>query len=73
MPSINFCGVGGTADTPGLSPGTSNSVRVQISHPAPKNFSLKVFMDAHNTVTVEEGDRYPLGLPINLHIMMCML
>ena len=25
---------------------------------------LKVFMDAHDTVTVEEGDRYPLGPPI---------
>jgi hypothetical protein len=24
---------------------------------------LKVFMDAHNTVTVEEGDRYPLRPP----------
>ena len=24
---------------------------------------LKVFMDAHDTVTVEEGDRYPLGPP----------
>ena len=27
-------------------------------------FGLKVFMDAHNTVTVEEGDRYPLRPPI---------
>jgi len=26
-------------------------------------FGLKVFMDAHNTVTVEEGDRYPLRPP----------
>ena len=25
---------------------------------------LKVFMDAHDTVTVEEGDRYPLRPPI---------
>ena len=24
---------------------------------------LKVFTDAHNTVTVEEGDRYPLRPP----------
>lgn len=24
---------------------------------------FKVFMDAHNTVTVEEGDRYPLKPP----------
>jgi len=23
-----------------------------------------VFMDAHDTVTVEEGDRYPLAAPI---------
>ena len=27
---------------------------------------LKVFMDAHDTVTVEEGDRYPLGPPGSL-------
>ena len=26
-------------------------------------FGLKVFMDAHNTVTVEEGDRYHLRPP----------
>lgn len=26
-------------------------------------FGLKVFMDAHDTVTVEEGDRYPLRPP----------
>ena len=26
-------------------------------------FGLKVFMDAHSTVTAEEGDRYPLGPP----------
>ena len=26
-------------------------------------FGLEVFMDAHNTVTVEEGDRYPLRPP----------
>jgi len=25
-----------------------------------------VFMDAHNTVTVEEGDRYPLRPPLIL-------
>jgi len=28
------------------------------------NLGLKVFMDAHNTVTVEEGDRYPLRPPV---------
>jgi hypothetical protein len=28
------------------------------------NLGLKVFMDAHSTVTAEEGDRYPLGPPI---------
>jgi hypothetical protein len=27
------------------------------------NLGLKVFMDAHDTVTVEEGDRYPLRPP----------
>ena len=26
-------------------------------------FGLKVFMDAHEPVTLEEGDRYPLGPP----------
>lgn len=29
-------------------------------------FGLKVFMDAHSTVTAEEGDRYPLGPPDSL-------
>ena len=28
-----------------------------------KNLGLKVFMDAHKPVTLEEGDRYPLGPP----------
>ena len=28
-----------------------------------KLLGLKVFMDAHDTVTVEEGDRYPLRPP----------
>ena len=28
-----------------------------------KELGLKVFMDAHGTVTAEEGDRYPLGPP----------
>lgn len=27
------------------------------------NFGLKVFMDAHEPVTLEEGDRYPLRPP----------
>ena len=27
------------------------------------NIGLKVFMDAHKPVTLEEGDRYPLGPP----------
>ena len=27
-------------------------------------FGLEVFMDAHNTVTVEEGDRYPSRPPV---------
>jgi hypothetical protein len=29
-----------------------------------KLIGLKVFMDAHEPVTLEEGDRYPLGPPI---------
>ena len=32
--------------------------------PPPPSLGLKVFTDAHDTVTVEEGDRYPLGPPI---------
>ena len=36
--------------------------RVQFLHGAP-SLGLKVFTDAHDTVTVEEGDRYPLGPP----------
>ena len=28
-----------------------------------KNLGLKVFMDARQPVTLEEGDRYPLGPP----------
>ena len=32
--------------------------------PVAPSLGLKVFMDAHNTVTVEEGDRYPLRPPI---------
>jgi hypothetical protein len=28
------------------------------------NLGLKVFMDAHQPVTLKEGDRYPLGPPI---------
>jgi len=27
------------------------------------DLGLKVFIDAHDTVTVEEGERYPLGPP----------
>ena len=29
------------------------------------SFGLKVFMDARQPVTLKEGDRYPLGPPIN--------
>ncbi len=29
------------------------------------NIGLKVFMDAHKPVTLEEGDRYPLGPPVS--------
>ncbi len=39
-----------------------NSTVVRI-HPSPPSLGLKVFTDAHDTVTVEEGDRYPLGPP----------
>ena len=47
------------------------SVRTQAFHACKRgsiplrstNFGLKVFMDAHSTVTAEEGDRYPLGPP----------
>ncbi|CAB5218728.1 hypothetical protein UFOVP218_95 [uncultured Caudovirales phage] len=35
-------------------------VRVPLAFP---KLGLKVFTDAHNTVTVEEGDRYPLRPP----------
>ena len=35
---------------------------VRIRYPPP-SLGLKVFTDAHDTVTVEEGDRYPLGPP----------
>ena len=34
------------------------------------NFGLKVFMDAHKPVTLEEGDRYPLGPP-NINYSIC--
>ena len=33
------------------------------------NLGLKVFTDAHDTVTVEEGDRYPLGPPNKIGYM----
>ena len=33
------------------------------------SLGLKVFTDAHDTVTVEEGDRYPLGPPNNVSLM----
>ena len=35
---------------------------VQFSNEVP-SLGLKVFMDAHKPVTLEEGDRYPLGPP----------
>jgi len=35
-------------------------VRIQGGQP---DVGLKVFMDAHKPVTLEEGDRYPLGPP----------
>jgi hypothetical protein len=40
------------------------------------SLGLKVFTDAHDTVTVEEGDRYPLGPPIFVSVskrMSCCL
>jgi len=33
-------------------------------------FGLKVFMDAHQPVTLKEGDRYPLGPPNKLIIFL---
>jgi hypothetical protein len=27
-------------------------------------------MDAHKPVTLEEGDRYPLGLPVTVFVLM---
>ena len=36
--------------------------RVRFPYRVPIS-GLKVFMDARDTVTVEEGDRYPLGPP----------
>jgi hypothetical protein len=39
------------------------------SRPVAPKFSLKVFTDAHDTVTVEEGDRYPLGLPSYMSVV----
>ena len=39
------------------------SGRGSIPRRSTKELGLKVFMDAHNTVTVEEGDRYPLRPP----------
>ena len=33
------------------------------SLPMFQDLGLKVFMDAHSTVTAEEGDRYPPGPP----------
>ena len=32
-------------------------------------FGLKVFMDAHQPVTLKEGDRYPLGPPNKVDIL----
>ena len=31
---------------------------------------LKVFMDAHKPVTLEEGDRYPLGPPSYVSVVL---
>ena len=39
-------------------------VEVRLKFVMPMNSGLKVFMDAHDTVTVEEGDRYPLRPPV---------
>ena len=39
------------------------SGRGSIPRRSTKELGLKVFTDAHNTVTVEEGDRYPLRPP----------
>ena len=55
---IFFGGLVYLANTPGLQPGANGSNPLSST-----NFGLKVFMDAHDTVTVEEGDRYPLRPP----------
>ena len=38
-------------------------LRAGVEPSSLSKFGLKVFMDAHSTVTAEEGDRYPLGPP----------
>ena len=42
----------------------SPAARIKGSSPFSRTkFGLKVFMDAREPVTLEEGDRYPLGPP----------
>ncbi len=48
---------------PDCKSGSPKDTVVRIHH-TPPNIGLKVFMDAHKPVTLEEGDRYPLGPPI---------
>ena len=43
--------------------GLQNRKTVSSNLTTYSNFGLKVFMDAHEPVTLEEGDRYPLGPP----------
>ena len=55
------CESGGMVYTADLK---SAALRLAGSSPASRTkFGLKVFMDAREPVTLEEGDRYPLGPP----------
>ena len=42
----------------------AHNLEIGGANPSPASkLGLEVFMDAHDTVTVEEGDRYPSGPP----------
>ena len=57
------CRYGGEAQRNGL----QNRKTVSSNLTTYSKFGLKVFMDAHEPVTLEEGDRYPLGPPNCMH------
>ena len=56
----SLCESGGMVYTADLKSAASG-LRVRVPSLVP--IGLKVFMDAHSTVTAEEGDRYPLRPP----------